>query len=661
MERTTTLLLTLAMLDCGSRELAEFPQGEPDDNTAIEDQDPVGDPTGTPDGNAAPGSAPRLPHPSAFGLDLSDSGVLDAHAQVVVAREVQALLPEVATLEVVRDLDVTDDLDDPYAWTLTIRGKGPDCGGTGRVLFAVDTRDPGATVLPAPPVVSALAADLTDHPTPACVDKEESKLAPAFGPGFWAQEPCDDDFHASAASGAALTLGILAAQASAPGWGVACAEHVEPVGVSYCEGLVGSITSHLLLAQAYQDSAQLLGDTMADMTEQAMQIAVAAGLGFGGAANAQDVKALAALGLKVNAAKKAADMMTNLAATNIAAARGRAALDPILEGAAGAELSALVGTSTVWRIELDVLTTCYRRVTNWIVNAAAVGFGIRFFWPPGGLNIADPGTSEFEEGSTVLFVGPKRVQSTQYFFTDEISIDIDALSSEHQAMTRREQEPNVLHTMRAGYETPGYVHALTEDVLGPHPLTLLPTVLAPAGAPIELGDGGYGGASHDVAQTLYTAGTVYLGAAGVDLNMQETDAGGTPLGPLWEQCKVVPEDPADPRYCGLGVQTTVPPWQIGDSLDRYWRIWTMGGIVDPADGAVIEPEGATFFVSLHATGEGPTNECWVWDYGLARYEQDPTVPGCGVGGDGGDTGDDGWGDGGGSDSGGGGGLPPPPG
>jgi hypothetical protein len=206
-------------------------------------------------------------------------------------------------------------------------------------------------------------------------------------------------------------------------------------------------------------------------------------------------------------------------------------------------------------------------------------------------------------------------------------------------MTRRVSGAFVSRLVHAGFEKPGFGHVLNADVMVPEPITLVPIVAAPAGAAIELGAGGYGGPSTEVADTVYSPwnNTVFLGSAGIDLNWQETDKDGNPLIDIWALCKVLPDDPLDPRYCGLGLQSTVPPWRIGEALHRYWRIWVMGGLVDPADGAVIEPEGAQFFLSLHATGEGPSSACWVWDQAENDYVYQPWLPGCGPsGGDGGD-------------------------
>ncbi|MBX7078600.1 MAG: hypothetical protein K1X88_05365 [Nannocystaceae bacterium] len=58
-------------------------------------------------------------------------------------------------------------------------------------------------------------------------------------------------------------------------------------------------------------------------------------------------------------------------------------------------------------------------------------------------------------------------------------------------------------------------------------------------------------------------------------------------------------------------------------------MWTTTGVVDPETGTVLEPEGSQFLVALHATGEGPSSPCFVWDYDAGEYRWDPTLPGCG--------------------------------
>lgn len=655
--KTIALASCVALAGCG-------PQGADDptdDAPAADDEDQAAEPEPEPDDEdpGYGGDVPRMPHPSVYGLDLSGSPTLEPDTIYVQANRVKELDPGIEMLEVTRDLDLQDDALDPWARTLTIVGRGPDCGIDGRLLFEQDTRSSAAIVRSDPAMVEAIVADLAGAPRSTCAGEREpgAGAAAPFGPGFWLQTPCNSDSDAELASFVELEVLIdITLAAGTPAWAAACVEHVEPAEIEACEDLVGQISGHLIRAQARMAVVRGALDMLDSITVQAMQVAANNNLGFAGIANPVALADLAAMGLRVVTYKKVADWQAGIVTAHLSEARGLVDFDPVLQAtSAPFGLTVLVAMGNVWRADVETLSECYRRVVAWIVGAAGIGFGIRLFFPPNGLALA--GGSQFDEGSTELVVGPRRVQSTTFFQPAEIAIHVDQLTSQQQAMTRWEDGPNVHRNIFAGYEWPGFGHTLPADVLGPEPLTLLPIVLAPAGSAIELGAGGYGGPSQDVPDTTYAPGgnVVQLGRVGIDLNWQETDANGTPLIDIWALCKVLPEDLLDPRYCGLGMQTTVPPWQIGQPLHRYWRVWTMAGIVDPENGAVIEPEGAQFFVSLHATAEGPVSECWVWDSSEGEYVFQPWLPGCGPIG----PGDGGGGSpGGGGGPGGGPGLPP---
>lgn len=591
-------------------------------------------PQGTGDADAPPREQ-LLAHPSTFGLDLTGSPVLEPKVMILWAPHVEALDPGITALEVTTDLDVVDGPGRAYETRLTIRGLGPDCGASGRLLVERDTRDLASATLPDAALLAAIVADLGDNrPTGRCGGgKGGHQHAGPFGNNFWLAQPCQEQDQREMASGTALELAIAAALADGtPSWAAACAEHAEPAGVAYCEDLVGIISGNLIQAEVRLEATRAISDLMDQITHEALEIAAAANLGFGGLANAVDVAELATMALEQVALKAAADSQASLVVGNLIAARAAAGMDPILAATqAPAVTGALIVMGNTWQVDMAELTECHRRIVAWIAAAAAIGVGFRLFGP-GGPNLTGGGGPKWTE-DTVLIAGPLRVQSLQFFFSHDVDIHVDQLPTAHQAMTRRTYGAYVSRVIYAGFEKPGYGHVLPADVVAPEPVTLVPMVIAPAGAGVELGHGGYGGPSQAVADTIYSpwANKVFLGAAGLDLNWQETDADGVPLSPVWALCEALPPNPVDPHYCDLGLTSTVPPWQIGQPLARYWRIYVTGGIVDPVDGAVIEPEGAQLFASLHAIGEGPASPCWVWDYGANDYVYEPSLPGCGPG------------------------------
>lgn len=655
--------LALACTGCGPG-IAESPG---------DDEDLAGQSEGVeaPDATDAPAAQTpevvRLLAPEAYGLDLEGSPVLEPRVHTVGAVAVRDLLPTVHAIEVTEDLDLTGDEDDPYATVLTIRGLGPGCEEGGDVLAHHDSRDPAASVFPDPALAEALAADLRDGRRGTCSDEpKHSEFAP-FGPGFWNIDPCRDARLDEIGSGAWIEINIAAVLATnTPAWAAACVQHLEPAGITACENLVGTISGHLIAAESRIAAARVIKGLMFDLTLDAVDLANNMGLGFPGPAAAADIAELASLALEIVALHAAGNAQATAAVGHVIAARTAAGQDWVLiEVGAPQVLGGLVVVANGWQVDYAVLTRCFRRVTSWIAALAAIGFGIRFFQPPPGLGIADA-QDAFDPDESILYIGPRRAQSLVHFFSDSLKVDVSMLTSAEAAMTRYVSNGYVSRNIFAGYEKPGFGHTLPSDIIGPDPITLLPIVLAPAGAKVLLGEGSYGGPSNDVYDSVYdpSVNTVFLGQIGIDVNWTETDAAGVPTSPLWALCKVLPEDPMDPRYCQFGMNTTVPPWEIGDPLSKYWRVWVSGGIIDPENGEVIEPEGTQFFMELHAPGEGPENECWVWSSSQQAYLYSPGVPGCGPGGDGGydDGGDGGSDDGGDGGSGGSddGGLPPPP-
>lgn len=582
---------------------------------------------------------PVPPPPEVLGLD-PEGRWLDPQHALVRAREVARLRPEVGELRITHEVRVTGDDAQPYAYTLWIEGIATSCDDeTSGELFAyIDSARPDETVMPDPAIVDAITADLGSAPRASCDAKPSSADIAPGGAQWWQGDPCPIQAEIELAAYAALLMAIgRARMVDEPTWHAYCDTQgvVLPLIAQACHDDVVVIDGELVAAIARMNNARLFEHIAYEIAVEAEQLAAQAGLGAAGLANQQDVGQLATMALRIVVYKTAADANASAAVGHIIFARVLSGY--LLAGStAPAVLSALVVLGNTWQVEMSLLTECYRRVVAWIAAAAAIGFGIRFFGAPppggGGLQIGPPGGSGGGEPPSVLHIGPRRIQAEAYFLHDELRTDIDALSPGVAALTHRWWGPWVTRTISAGYELPGVGHVLTQDVIGIEPLTFLPYVVAPAGATIVLGEGAYGGPSQEVPDTVYSAApnTVYLGRIGVDLNFEQTDAHGNSVPPsAWALCLA---DLAPHQYCAFGLATTVPPWHIGTPLSAHWRVWAMAGIVDPRTGVISEPQGSQYFVGLHAPGEGPSSQCWYWDYGQNTYAFNPSVPGCGPGG-----------------------------
>lgn len=597
----------------------------------------------------------RVPTPQELGLSLDpDSPTLQPASTYVQARAVKSVRPEVELLELVIDLDVTGDPDDYYALSWQVRGHGPDCGAEGVLLASHDTQRPSDDVRPEAALLTAIGEDLTQVGRRECqAPPKHSEFAP-FGPGFWDVEPCKDKKLAEEGPRISVLMWVPEVIAWTIPWIAVCVEYINPKTIAKCESDVTAIETNLINGEARVLSAAAMLALMDDLTAEAMALAKDINLGFAGPAAAVDLAELTFLALEVGALRLAAVNQAELAQGHFAAASALAKFWDLIwaEGGAFVFIPFMVVVNR-WYARVGDVARCYDNTTQWIAIVAAVGFGIRAFWP-GNLWLDGDAKEATSDDDSLLIAGPRRVQSLQYFFSDEIVIDIDTLTSQERAATRRVDDANVSRVVFGGYDTPGFSAVLAEDVMVPEPWTLIPYVLAPAGTPIHPGEAGYGGPSYEVFKASYYEGVVMLGALGLDLNVQQTDENGVPLmEDLWAVCNA--SVPPQIGYCPLGVATTVAPWDIGMQISSYWRVWVTGGIIDPETGDVIEPEGSQFFVSVHASGEGAADDCYEWDDDVGWYVYNPSLPDCGPDG----TGDPGGGSGG--DPGGGDGGAPPPG
>jgi hypothetical protein len=609
-----------------------------------------------------------LPPASAFGMRFDpDAAANQPRILRIDAPRLHAIDPSIEAIEITHDLD-------PLAQggffdvSITVRAVGASCEPDASPLLAFDTAEPEAALWVAPELRQALLGDLQDQAhTGQCaavpVPGPGGPLPPGGpvpgpgGPNWWGFTPCAADQDALGIQDTIVLVTEGGLMLSFPSWNGLCGTIPEPTQVTYCEGLVSAMEDDVLAAIARRMAARQMIGAQMSLAYDAVDIAAENALGAAvlGNFNPAIVAELAQLAVWVSGLRWAIENQTAIAYGNLSHARILANFEPVVLEPAALELTAALAVYDAWNNAAHEVSGCYDRVTRWIAVGAAIGFGIRFWFPPGA-NVAEGGKASDSDSSLVIELSSPQAMAQHW--ANPIELDLDTMPSYISAGTRQDSGGKVSRTILAGYELPPGV-TLPADILVPEPLTLIPIVAAPAGAPLvldetQLEDG--------VPRVRYEYGALRFQGAYLDLQWENVDASGVSLDGLWAKCKVVPPFTPPPTpwfpHCDLGMETWASPEDIsaGRLFSRYWHVASTGGIIDPRTGDVVETTSG-FFVGLHKTAERPSNPCYVWDYEDEVYAWDPMLPGCGpVGGDDGGVEDGGdGGDGGGDD-----GPPPPP-
>jgi hypothetical protein len=606
-------------------------------------------------GLGEPGEAPfaGLPAAAAFGMSFDPNAPENQPRIIRIdAPLLHAIDPSIEAIELTHDLEPRES-DGFFDLSLQVRALGPTCDPDAPPLLAFDTRDPGATIAATPELRAALLGDLQQRLRKGHCSAEPAAVGPVGGPGgpnWWGFTPCADEQDELDAEDY-IVLGVESfLMLSFPSWNGACATLPEPSQVASCESLVSAMVEDVLAAITRRQAARQMIGAQMNLAYDAVDIAAENALGAAGVANFNPalVGELAQLAVWVSGLRSAIEIQTAIAIGNLRHARILAGMSPVLDGAV-LELEAAILAYEEWETIANEVAGCYDRTTRWIAVGAAIGFGIRFWFPPGNNLDGVAGGGKASDSDSTLVFGLSNPQAMAQHWANPIVLDLDAMPSYLTAGTRDEYAGRVWRTFLAGYEFPQGV-TLESDIMVPEPITLFPIVAAPAGAPLQLDETQL---EDGVPRVEYEGGALRFQGAYLDLQYENVDANGVSLDGLWAKCKVLPpeEPPEDPwyPYCGLAMDTWASPEDItaGRVFSRYWHVASTGGIVDPRTGDVVEVSSG-FFINLRKTAERPDDPCYVWDYEDEQYVYETMLPGCGpVGGDDGGLEDDG-------------GPPPPP-